>query len=84
MLIDDVRRRREFVHRMTVDFVTAVPVEHWYFSRVPHRAITRRRSTSPWQRLRAVLQIVASRLRSDVANRYGCRRGNVVCFPYRL
>ena len=34
-LIDDFRARSEFLQRMTLDFVDAVPDEHWDFS--PHQ-----------------------------------------------
>ena len=34
MLIDDFRRRSEFIHRMTTDFVAAVPNEYWEYSPV--------------------------------------------------
>ena len=34
-LIDDFRARSEFLQRMTLDFVDAVPDEHWDFS--PHK-----------------------------------------------
>jgi hypothetical protein len=31
-LVDDFLRRCEFMQRMTADFVSAVPDEHWDFS----------------------------------------------------
>ena len=35
MLIDDFKRRFDFLQRMTVDFVAGVPDEHWHYSPRP-------------------------------------------------
>ncbi len=35
MLVDDFRRRFDFLQRMTIDFVNAVPAKYWDFSPQP-------------------------------------------------
>jgi len=35
MVIDDFRRRFEFIHKMTADFAANVPDQYWSFSPVP-------------------------------------------------
>ena len=38
MLVDDFRRRFDFLQRMTIDFVNAVPENYWDFSPQPPRS----------------------------------------------